>query len=306
LPIAQIWIAACRLGHARGRHYAAPVQPELLRLDCPTPAGVLPVAARQWGTPGAPAVVCVHGLSRNASDFDALGGALAPRMRVVSIDMPGRGDSPCLADPAGYREATYLAVARHVIDTLGLGAVAWVGTSMGGLLGMKLAASEPARLRALVLNDVGAELDGPELARLRREAAMEVEFADLDEAEAHFRRRYEAFGPLPDERWRHLARHGVWRLDSGRLRPAFDPRAVDPGPLPARVDLWKVWGAVRCPSLVILGGRSRLIDRSVCERMAATGPAARWIEIPQAGHAPDLYGPERIAPVAAFLEGTAR
>src|SRR5512135_79914 len=148
-------------------------------LDCAHPGGAHAVACHLWGPPRAPAVLCVHGLTRNARDFDALAERLAAAFRVVAVDLPGRGDSARLADRALYRDDTYLADLRHVMDRLDTGPVRWVGTSLGGRLGMRMAASHPERVAALVLNDMGAELDGADLDRLRRESAASPSFGSL-------------------------------------------------------------------------------------------------------------------------------
>lgn len=261
----------------------------------------LRIAVRLWGdAPGRPAVACVHGLSRNARDFDELAQALAPSFRVAAIDMPGRGDSSWLRDPSGYTQDQYLAIALHVLDALALGPVHWVGTSMGGLLGLRLASAHPQRVRSLVLNDVGAELDGAELARLRTAALEETSFADPEEAQAYLRRRHAAFGIASEERWRSFTEASIER-HGDRWRPRFDPRAVPRSQAPARVDLWPQYLSLHCPVLVLRGAHSLLLDRATCDRMAHTGPQAQWIDIAGAGHAPDLAGPERVEPVVQFI-----
>lgn len=260
------------------------------------------IAVRLWGAhaPDRPAVVCVHGLSRNARDFDELAQALSARFRVACIDMPGRGDSTWLADPAGYTQDHYARIARHVIDALHLGAVHWVGTSMGGLLGLRMAASRPDRVRSLVLNDVGAELHGSELAQLRAAAGEDVTFADPREALGHFRERYAAFGITTEERWQSLTATSIEPAGE-RWRPRFDPRAVPQGQPPAQVLLWDQYLALRCPVLVLRGAESQLLDRATCMLMARTGPRTEWIEIPGAGHAPDLTGAARVGPIVDFI-----
>lgn len=274
----------------------------IVHVDCPHPGGRHRVACHVSGAEGTPAVLCVHGLSRNAHDFDAVAARLAPAFRVVSVDMPGRGDSEWLDDPALYGEQTYLFDLRRVMDELDLGAVRWIGTSMGGLLGMKMAAAEPARVSALTLNDMGAELDGADLARLRQTAAEAVTFASLADAEAWFRVRYAAFGPLGAGRWREFTETGVEPVPGGRLRPRFDIRAAPLAPPPPKVDLWSTYDAIRCPTFLLRGAQSALLSRATCEAMAVRGPRARWIEVPDAGHAPDLFFPELVETIARFIE----
>lgn len=270
-------------------------------LKCQFNGEALSIALRLWGDePGRPAVVCVHGLSRNARDFDELASALAGRFRIASIDMPGRGDSSWLIDPAGYTQDHYLAVAIHVMDTFDLGPAHWVGTSMGGLLGLRLAANHPQRIRSLTLNDVGAELAGDELARLRDEAGEMRTFGDPEEAQTYFRHRYAAFGIHSAERWRSFTQDSIERIgDAWRTR--FDPRAVPRAQPSARVQLWDQYLTLRCPVLVLRGEHSALLDRETCDRMARSGPRAHCVEITGAGHAPDLSGPERLAPIVQFI-----
>lgn len=272
---------------------------------CPHPGGAHRLACHLWGWERGPAdtpsVLCVHGLTRNARDFDAIAERLTAGFRVACLDMPGRGSSDCLEDAALYVEQTYLADVKRVMDELGIRSAGWIGTSMGGLLGMKLAASDPARVDALVLNDVGAELDGADLARQRGKAAVQVTFADPEEAEAWFRVRYAEFGRLSAARWRSFAETSVEQSADGRLRPCFDTRAVSTAPVPPRLDLWSTYQAVRCPVLVLRGARSALLSRATCEAMASCGPRARWMEVPDAGHVPDLSNPELNDEIAAFL-----
>jgi pimeloyl-ACP methyl ester carboxylesterase len=247
-------------------------------------------------------VLCVHGLTRNARDFAPLAERLAPRFRVIAVDLPGRGLSARLEDAALYADDTYLADLRCVMDALASGPVRWIGTSLGGRLGMKMAAAHPERIAALVLNDMGAELDGADLERLRRDAATDASFADLPEAERWMRTRYAAFGRLGDARWRAFTEASVERAPGGRLRPCFDTRAVPAAKLPPRVDQWALYRAIRCPVLVLRGAESALLSRATCEAMATSGPRARWIEVPDAGHAPDLGDAALISSIAHYLE----
>jgi pimeloyl-ACP methyl ester carboxylesterase len=173
---------------------------------------------------------------------------------------------------------------------------------MGGLLGMCIAAQFPKRVRSLVLNDVGPELVGEELDRQRHSASESVLLADMDEANAYLRRRYAAFGIRTEERWQQFVSTSVEPAADGRLRLRFDTRAVPTSPSPGNVSLWDQYLALRCPVLVLRGSLSRLITAQTCVRMAQSGPHASWIEIPGAGHAPDLSGVDRTAPILEFLE----
>ncbi len=277
------------------------------RVACPHAGGSHALACHTWGPATAPVVLCVHGLTRNARDFDALVARLVPAFRLVSVDLPGRGDSELLADATLYNDDTYLADLQRVMNSFTPGEVRWVGTSLGGRLGMKMAAQDPERISALVLNDIGAEIDGGDLARLREQGAVEVSFANRADAEAWMRERYAAFGRLSDARWREFTAHSVALDSEGRYRPRFDQRAVPAARVGGRVDYWDLYRAIRCPVLVLRGADSQLLSRATCEAMVASagdrgGPDTRWIEVPQAGHAPDLSLPGLVESIAEFLE----
>jgi pimeloyl-ACP methyl ester carboxylesterase len=264
-------------------------------------AATLSVAVRALGPAGAPTVLCVHGLTRHGHDFDALAEAIAGSFRVLTLDLPGRGDSDWCEDARDYGDALYLdaleAIARH-FDT---GPLHWVGTSLGAVLGMRMAQRRPDLLRSLVLNDSGAHVDGVALTALRAGARERPGFTDAESASAYLRQRYAGFGIETDTEWKALEQHAMQRDADGLLRMRFDPRVVSDAPIPPVLDLWPQWQAVHCPVLILRGEHSRILTRETCARMVAGRPDARWIEIPGAGHAPHLAGATRIGPVAQFL-----
>ncbi|MFZ5557783.1 MAG: alpha/beta fold hydrolase [Pseudomonadota bacterium] len=285
------------------------------------PSGFHRVAYTEWGNPRrADAVVCVHGLTRNSRDFDALAASLADRRRVVCMDVAGRGASDWLERKEDYSFALYQAdaaalLARVTAPAPGRAArVDWVGTSMGGLIGMLLAAQPNSPIRRLVLNDVGPLVPWLALARLKGHAPAGAQrFADLDEVEAYLRRACASFGPLEDHHWRHLASHGAQLNDDGSYRLAFDPEAVSVlrrsaaqglplGPAwHLGIDLWRVWDAIRCPVLVLRGGESDLLPDSIAREMQVRGPGARVVEFPGVGHAPWLMSDDQVDVVQRFL-----
>jgi pimeloyl-ACP methyl ester carboxylesterase len=269
-------------------------------LPCLGPAGFIRIAYSEWeGPPGAPTVVCVHGLTRNGRDFDALAEALSATHRVVCPDMPGRGRSDWLAQPQGYGYPLYLAVAAALIARLDVDAVDWVGTSMGGLIGMLLAAQKGAPIRRLVINDVGPFLPKAALERIGSYVGQDPRFETHDALEAYLRRVHAPFGPLSDAEWRHLARHSARPLAEGGFGLAYDPRIGDAfkGEL-ADVELWSTWEQVGAPTLVLRGKDSDLLGAETAARMAAR---ARLVEFAGIGHAPALMAPDQIATVRDFL-----
>ena len=273
-----------------------------------SPHGFHRVAYTHWGDAAADrTVICVHALTRNGRDFDRLAAALAENCRVACPDIAGRGQSDWLAHGADYSYPQYLAdmtvlIARLSRDS-GFTPVDWVGTSMGGLIGMMLAAQPGTPIRRLVLNDVGPFLPKAALARIAGYIGQDPRFATLDELEAYLRRVHAPFGPLSDESWRHMAEHGHRRLEDGGFALAYDPaiaQAFRQGAL-QDMDLWRVWDAVRCPVLVLRGAESDLLTPEVAAEMTRRGPRAELVTVPGVGHAPALMDNEQIAVVRDWL-----
>ncbi len=274
------------------------------RLALGEPFSDVTLAFREWGpAPAERTVVCVHGLTRNAADFAALGTALGARgARVLAVDVVGRGDSSRLADPAGYTVPTYAAQLTRWLELLELEAVDWVGTSMGGLVGMVLAAGERPPMARLVLNDIGPFVPKAALADIGRYLAEEPRFASVAEAEAHLRTIHAGFGPLSDAQWRRLARTSVvrdgdgWRLhyDPAIRAPYADLAADD-------LDLWEVYDRITCPTLVLHGTESPLLDDATCAAMATRGPRATIRHVEGVGHAPALLADDQIEAIASWL-----
>jgi pimeloyl-ACP methyl ester carboxylesterase len=303
-----------------------------------SPAGFRRIAYLDWGKPSAShVVVCVHGLSRNSRDFDFLARSLAHDCRVVCPDVVGRGDSEWLADKSDYSFSTYLADAAALIARItapaapasfgtfrgrttpaGPAQIDWVGTSMGGLIGMLLAAKRASPIRRLVLNDVGPFISWGSLFRLKGYVAGGGAFKTIAEVEAYLRDACAAFGPLTDEQWRHLAEHSA-TPDGEGLKPSvyrlrYDPaigdtmRVSSPDPefplgpnFLAGIDLWSTWAETRCPTLVLRGAESDVLSRETVARMQALRPGVEVLELPGIGHAPALMSEDQIGAVREFL-----
>ena len=248
-------------------------------------------------------VVCVHGLTRNGRDFDHLARVLAEDRRVICPDVAGRGLSDPLTDPEHYALPTYIGHMIQLLSRLGLDEVDWVGTSMGGLIGMGVAAMEASPIRKLVLNDVGPFLPKTALQRINTYLGLDLRFASLDALEAHLREIHAGFGPLTDAEWRHLAEHSVARREDGRFGLNYDQRLSRPmttGPI-EDIDLWPVWDQIRCPVLVLRGIDSDLLLPATAAEMTRRGPKAEVIEVDGTGHAPALMAKDQIAIVSAWL-----
>ncbi len=259
----------------------------------------------EWGGPGHDrTAVCVHGLTRSGRDFDALAGALAQEgLRVTCPDVVGRGRSDRLADPAGYGYPQYLADMNALIARLDTPQVDWVGTSMGGLIGMMLAAQPNTPLRRLVINDVGPFIPKASLARIGEYVGRDPRFADLAAAEAYLREIHAPFGALGDQQWRHLTEHSVTAAEGGGYRLAYDPAIAAPfrDAEPEDVDLWALWDLIAIPVLVLRGATSDLLLAETAAEMAARGPRAEVAEIPGCGHAPALMDDHQIALIRDWL-----
>jgi pimeloyl-ACP methyl ester carboxylesterase len=270
-----------------------------------SPHGFHRVVYFEWGDAANPRVViCVHGVGRNARDFDTVAEALAPSHRVISVDMPGRGESEWLADPNDYVFPTYLTALTALIARSGAETVSWIGTSMGGLLGMTLAAQPASPVARLVVNDVGPTIEAVAVERIRSYFGTDPTFASYAEIADYVRTISAPFGSLDDAQWDRVVRTNVRQRADGRWGLAYDPGIAVPfRAAAAPPDLWPVWDRIRCPSLVLRGVQSDLLSAATAAQMSARGPRPQVVEIAGVGHAPMLMSPDQINPVVQFLRG---
>jgi pimeloyl-ACP methyl ester carboxylesterase len=274
------------------------------------PHGFVRVAYVEWGPRDAEQVViCVHGLTRNSRDFDFLARRLAHRgLRVIAPDLPGRGKSEWVTPPTDYATPLYIAVAAAVIARSGAKAVDWVGTSLGGHVGMEVAAQAHSPIRRLVLNDFGARVAGLALQRIGSYLRMKRHFADVKELETHLRTIHQPFGKLTDAQWQHIAEHSAEKTEDGDVRQHYDPgigRAFS-WPLMVDISLWDVWDKVACPVMVLRGEDSDLLHASTVRDMQRRGIAGknglvRQVEVRGVGHAPALMSDSQITLIEDFL-----
>ena len=274
-------------------------------VQCAGPSGLHRMAYAEWGAAdNRRVVVCVHGLTRNGRDFDTLAQALAPHYRVVCPDVVGRGLSSRLRDPAGYGIPQYVADMVTLIARLDVDTVHWVGTSMGGLIGIALAAQEGTPVTRLLLNDVGPEITVESLQRIATYVGADPAMASFDEALAYVRLVSAPFGDLSDAQWRHLTEHSIRQDADGRWRFRYDPRIAEPfraAYTGQPIDLWPLYELIRCPTLVVRGAESDLLTRPTWQQMGERGPRAKLAEIPGVGHAPMFLTTDQIAVVRDFL-----
>ena len=275
-------------------------------VQCASPKGLHRMAYVEWGDPrNREVLVCVHGLTRSGRDFDDLARALCGRFRVVCPDLAGRGGSDRLADPMLYGVPQYLADMVTLIARIDCEALSWVGTSLGGLIGMALAALPGNPVKKLVLNDAGPVISRVSLQRIASYIGAVPTFPTLEKAEEYVRTISAPFGAHTDAQWRRLTEHWVRQLPDGSWQPHYDPRMAIAyrASLPEEGDLvlWPYYDAIRCPTLVLRGEQSDLLGRETTEAMAQRGPKAKVVEIPGVGHAPTLMHAEQIAAVRDFL-----
>ena len=296
--------------------------PVLDFVQCPDAAGGHRMAYWQWGAPDAPhAVLCVHGLTRQGRDFDVLAQRLiadAPHpLRVICPDVVGRGRSDWLADPAGYQIPVYagdmLALLAHLHQEAPLQTLDWVGTSMGGLIGMAVcghpAMPLPVPVRRLVLNDVGPVLEWEALQRLGQYLGAPARFASVEEGAAALWSSSSSFGPHTPEQWLELSRPMLRRpAGSNDWELHYDPAIAGPfralqreAALQSEAHLWELYDQITARTLLLRGAESDLLSPATAQAMAQRGPRPKVLEFDRVGHAPTLMAGDQVAAVCDFL-----
>jgi pimeloyl-ACP methyl ester carboxylesterase len=277
-------------------------------VDCVHPGGTHRMAYIEWGDPYNPRVVlCVHGLTRCGRDFDELARVLAADYRVVCPDVAGRGQSEWLPEPSMYSLPQYGADMLALIATLMPIELNWVGTSMGGLIGMGIAAQPTTPIDRLVLNDVGPVITAVSLKRIGQHLGNAPRFASYAEIESYVRAVSAGFGQLTDAQWQHLTTHVVRCAEDGQFEFLYDP-TIAVSYVQALIasggqdiDFWPLYDMISCPTLLLRGETSDLLTRETAKEMTRRGPRAQLVEIPGVGHAPTLMTGEQIEVVRHFL-----
>ena len=303
----------------------ASTAPELHFVDCPgasrSGAATHRMAYWAWGNPDSEQViVCVHGLSRQGRDFDTLARALADKAYVVCPDVVGRGQSDWLADPKGYQVFTYASDMVMLLQSLkeakgvdGPLEIDWVGTSMGGLIGLGVSSLPPqalgARLRRMVLNDVGPRLRHEALVRIGDYLGQPMRFVSEQAAADYLLSISAGFGPHTPEQWLALSRPLLRPAPDGQgLVLHYDPAIAEPfqamsadAAASGEAMVWQVYDQLRCEVLLLRGQDSDLLDAATAQEMTRRGPQARLVEFPGVGHAPTLVADDQVAVVEGFL-----
>jgi pimeloyl-ACP methyl ester carboxylesterase len=298
-------------------------EPILNFVNCPEPSGAHRMAYWEWGNPQAGhVIVCAHGLSRQGRDFDVLAQALLASLgdgvRVVCPDVVGRGQSDWLKDPMGYQIPSYAADMLALLATLKPVTLDWVGTSMGGLIGMVICGQPglplPVPVRKLVLNDVGPTIQWQALQRIGQYLGNAPRFVSLEQAAQAMWAISTSFGPHTPEQWLALSRHMVKPVvdEKGEVRGGvvlhYDPAiavlfgAVTPeSAAQGEAALWQVYDNIKATTLLLRGANSDLLLRETAQAMTERGPKARLVEFEGVGHAPTLIAADQVQTVADFL-----
>lgn len=286
-------------------------QPRRHRVLCADSRALHRMHYTEWGDPDNPRVlVCVHGLTRNGRDFDTLALALSNRYRVVCPDVVGRGRSDWLTDPAGYGFPQYVADMMVLLARINVDDVHWLGTSMGGLIGMVIASQQRSPITRLVLNDVGPVITPESLKRIGEYVGKAPRFSCYEDAEKYIRLVSAPFGSLTDQHWQQLTESSIRQADDGSWEMVYDPAIGDPFRQAylhqQAIDLWPIYDAIRCPTMVVRGAESDLLTPEVHAQMGQRGPRAHLAEIPGVGHAPMFMDDMQIRLVREFLLGSAQ
>jgi len=257
------------------------------------------------GSDARPPLLCLHGLTRNARDFEAFGERYSPRFRVIALDFRGRGESERDPLPARYTPLTYVGDVVQLLDQLGIAQAIFVGTSLGGLVTMAMAVTAPQRIAASILNDVGPELNQAGLDRIQSYVGKGERFASWDEAaDAIAAHQGTAYPGYARDDWMAMARRNC-REQAGAIAFDYDAAIANifqAGPTP-KVDLWPLFIALaQEPLLVVRGAISELLSAEVFEKMKAVAPQAKFAVVPGVGHAPMLDEPAAIAAIDDFLK----
>lgn len=284
-------------------------EPLLNTVQCLSPAGLHRMAYWEWGERTNPRVlVCVHGLSRQGRDFDHLARRMSAQYRVICPDVVGRGRSDWLANPALYQVPTYVSDMVSLIARLDVEQVDWVGTSMGGLIGLGLASLPGSPVRRLVLNDVGPVIELEALKRIGSYLGQPLRWDSVEQGATYLRSISASFGPHSDADWLALSRPMFKADGAGGVKLHYDPRlaagfpALTPEVAQATsAALWAAYDAVRATTLLLRGAESDLLSAATAQAMTQRGPRARLHELSGVGHAPTLVDPAQIELVQCFL-----
>jgi pimeloyl-ACP methyl ester carboxylesterase len=254
-------------------------------------------------------IICVHGLTRNSRDFDYLANKLSKKYRVISVDIAGRGKSDWLKDPAGYNYPNYMAFMLEFIEHLDIDRAHWIGTSMGGLIGMMLSATKPGFIQNFVINDIGPFIQKESLQRISKYIRDMPKFRDHQHAEEHLKVKLAQFGIRKDEDWQYITKHSTMLNNSNELVFAYDPAITKiftgkSADNITDIDIWEIWEKVNFKKMLILrGANSDLLLPETAQKMIDTKKNVQMVEFKNVGHAPALMEGDQIQVVLDWMDG---
>jgi len=262
-------------------------------------------------------MICVHGLTRNGSDFHFVAKGLEDHYRVICPDVVGRGRSDRFKNPEFYKYAQYIMDMNVLINSLHVSNLDWMGTSMGGLFGIIMASMPNTPIRRLILNDIGPFIPKTAVDRIKTYAGMKLSFKTRKEGETILKQLYAPFGIKEPEHWQHIIDHSIIEDNDGTFTLDYDPGATsavqddeqDEDALShqdqdGNIIFWQYWEKIKCPVLVINGASSDILPPHIIEEMKTRGPQFDYIQIPDAGHAPALMDPEQVALIREWLDNS--
>ena len=253
-----------------------------------------------------PPILCLHGLTRNSRDFADFAERYSPAFRILALEFRGRADSDYDPLPMRYNPLTYAGDVIELLDQLGIDRAIFVGTSLGGLVTMTIAAMAPQRIAGTILNDIGPDVDPGGIDRILSYVGKDPRFASWDEAADVIASNYgAAFDRYTHEDWVKMAKRNCREVD-GEIRFDYDMAISEPfrttGPTP-NVDLWPLFAVLASkPLLVVRGAKSDLLTAETARKMNEVAPDAKFAVVDGVGHAPELNEPEAVTAIDAFLD----
>lgn len=259
----------------------------------------------EWGQPGNPALMMMHGLARTGRDFDELAAGMSDSYHVLCPDMIGRGRSSWASAPGAEYSIEYFAgITSDLMDHYGIDHAAWLGTSMGGQIGIYLASGKDGgRISKLIVNDIGPEVPEAALERIMSYVGNPPHFTGYAQAEAWLRSAYAPFGPADDSYWQRMARTSLRRCADGRLTLHYDPAILQQFiESPHEMTAWDRWTRITIPTHIFGGAQSDLLTPGILDRMRRSGPKPASTLLKDCGHAPSLSRPSDIAALRKALD----
>ncbi|WP_367363970.1 alpha/beta fold hydrolase [Candidatus Tisiphia endosymbiont of Nedyus quadrimaculatus] len=249
-------------------------------------------------------IICAHGLTRNAHDFDKIAMALSDNFRVIAIDYPGRGDSDVFKTKKHYNYQVYVKDTVLFLKKLAINNCIWLGTSMGGIIGYVLASKYKELIKAMIINDVGPFIPAAPLVKIGQYAGQTPSFVDLVSAKQHLKLIYSQFGISSEEDWDHLTKYSFIKIQDGKYKMNYDPGIIQGmnanADKPKNVDIWTIWNKIVCKLLVIHGAKSEILQQDTIDKMKKTKDFDLFV-VDYAGHTPSLMTDDQISYIKSWV-----